>query len=264
MWIISLKSTEWSTFGRKGTVAECEVNMTEETQVQEVAQEAQENPSQPVIEAEAKQSEAPKEAPKSDVEHNWRQAQEVLRLQKQRIEELEAKMSQMEKPPEPEKDEFADLDPEEYLTVNQARKMAEKLAEKKAEVAAKKIVQEYAQQQNLQNSESHCRSKYEDYDYVIENYALPLLKNDPALAYKVQTSKNPAETAYKLGKLSDSYEEGSMKQQTSPKAEKILKNTSRPVSGNSVGNPLKTQADQFTKYKPSEIWEMSQKFARGA
>lgn len=239
--------------------------MTEEKEVvQEIAQEAQETQPQTVIEAEAKQEVAPQEAPKNDADHNWRQANEVLRLQKQRIEELEARMSQMAKPAEIEKDEFADLDPEEYLTVNQARKMAEKLAEKKAEVTAKKYVQEYAQQQNLQNSESQCRSKYEDYDYVIENHVLPLLKNDPALAYRVQTSKNPAETAYKLGKISDSYEEGTMKQPTSPKAEKILKNSARPVSGNAVGNPLKSQADSFSKMKPNEVWEMSQKFARGA
>lgn len=237
--------------------------MTEETEiVQETAQEEQNDLSQPVIEAEAKAEEVSQETPKRDADHNWKQANEVLRLQKQRIEELEARMSQMAKPTEPEKDEFDSLDPEEYLTVNTARKMAEKLAEKKAEVTVKKYVQEYAQQQNIQNDESRMRSKYEDYDFVIENYALPLIKNDPALAYKVQTSKNPAEIAYKLGKLSDSYEESNMKQQTSPKAEKILKNSNRPLSGNAVGNPLKTQADTFSKMKPSEIWEMSQKYAK--
>ena len=239
--------------------------MTEETEVvQETAQEVQQDNSQPVVEAEAKSEEVSQEATKRDAEHNWKQANEVLRLQKQRIEELEARMSQMAKPPEPEKDEFDSLDPEEYLTVSAARKMAERLAEKKAEGAAKKYVQEFVQQQTIQNDESRMRSKYEDYDYVIENFALPQIKNDPALAHKVQSSKNPAEIAYKLGKLSESYEESNMKQPTSPRAEKILKNSNRPLSGNAVGNPLKTQADQFSKMKPNEVWEMSQKYARGA
>lgn len=238
--------------------------MTEEIQVQEVAQEEQKVDQQPIVEAAKTAEEPSKEAPRSDADHNWRQANEVLRLQKQRIEELESKMAQMAKPQESEKDEFADLDPEEYLTVSKARNMAEKLAEKKAQEAARKIVQEYAQQQTIQNDEQRARSKYDDYDFVIENYALPLLKTDPALAYKVQTSKNPAETAYKLGKLSDSYEESNMKQPVSPKAEKILKNSSRPVSGNAVSNPLKTQADQFSKMSPQDIWAMSQKYAKQA
>lgn len=251
-------------FGRKSTVAECRESMTEETQtVQETAQEEQRDQSQPVIEAQSQ--ETSKEEPRADADHNWKQANEVLRIQKQEIEYLKAQMAQMAKPQEePEKDEFADLDPEEYLTVDKARKMAEKLAEKKAAETAKKYVAEYVQQQNIQNDEARARSKYDDYDFVLENYALPLIKNDPALAYKVQTSKNPAETAYRLGKLSDSYEEGAMKQPVSPKAEKILKNASRPVSGNAVGNPLKTQADQFSKMSSQQVWEMSQKFARGA
>ena len=85
--------------------------------------------------------------------------------------------------------------------------MAEKTAAKQAEVMAKKYVQEYAQQQTLANDEQRARDKYDDYDYVLETYAIPLIKNDPALAYKIQSSKNPAMTAYKLGKLSDDYEE---------------------------------------------------------
>jgi len=205
------------------------------------------------------------EAPKKDVDHNWQEANRVLKLQQQKIAELEMRLNQPSPiKEEPEKDEFANLDPEGYLTVADARRLAEKTATKQAEAAAKRVVQEYAQQQTVQQDEQRARSKYEDYDYVLENYAIPIIKNDPALAYKVQTSKNPAETAYKLGKLSDNYEESMNKQQTSPKAEKILKNSQRPVSGNAVGSPLKTQTDSFAKLSKEEIWSQSQKFARGA
>ncbi len=214
----------------------------------------------------AEQVETPKEeTPKKDVDHNWQEANKVLKLQQQKIAELEMRLNQPAPiQQEAEKDEFADLDPEGYMTVAAARKMAEKTAIKQAEATAKRVVQEYAQQQTVQHDEQRARSKYEDYDYVLENYAIPLIKNDPALAYKVQNSKNPAETAYRLGKLSDNYEESVTKQQTSPKADKIIKNSQRPVSGNAVGSPLKSQADTYSKMSKEEVWNQSQKFARGA
>jgi len=197
---------------------------------------------------------------------NWRQANEVMRLQKQRIEELErahqdrvhVQQQSIEEP-----DEFANEDPDNYITVDKARKMAEKAAEKKAKTYAQQAVQEYAQQQTVAMSEERARSKFDDYDYVMENFALPMIKNDPALAYKIQHSKNPAETAYKLGKLSDSYEETMAKTALSPKAEKILKNSQRPTSSNAAGS-LKTQADKYANMSQAEIWAESQKYARRA
>ena len=234
--------------------------MTEEFEIQEeVSVPEEQEVEQPQVVA--KQEESPKE----DVQKvNWERANEVLRCQKMRIDELESKLSQKPIVEEVEKDEFADLDPEDNLTVAQARKMAEKLAEKTAMKAAKQMVAEYAQNQNLNNSEEKARSKYSDYDYVIENHALPMIKNDPALAYKIQQSKNPAETAYKLGKLSDSYEETVAKQPTSQKAEKIIKNSQRPVSSNAAGTSLKSMASDVSKMSPQQIWEESQKYARRA
>lgn len=91
-----------------------------------------------------------------------------------------------------------------------------------------------------------------------------MIKNDPALAYKIQNSKNPAETAYKLAKISDEYEQANQEvAKTSPKAEKILKNSSRPSSGPAAGTSLKSQADDFSKMSKQEIWAMSEKYARG-
>jgi hypothetical protein len=206
------------------------------------------------------------EAPKEDLNQvNWRQANEVMRLQKQRIEELEQMREQRYLQPkvEEEVDEFANEDPDNYITVEKARKMADKAAEKKAKVYAQQAVQEYAAKQSVAVSEDKARSKYEDYDYVIENFVVPMIKNDPAYAYKIQQSKNPAETAYKLGILSDDYEASMTKAPVSPKAEKILKNTQRPTSSNAAGS-LKTQADKYSNMTQSEIWAESQKYARRA
>lgn len=234
--------------------------MTEETEVQEEA---------PVHEDAQEQSQVENTQPIPEKENtqkiNWERANEVLKYQKQRIEELEYRLNQApQKAEEPEKDEFADLDPEDVLTVSQARKLGENLARKEAQKAAKMAVSEYAQSQSVVMSEDRARNKYEDYDYVIENYALPMIKNDPALAYKIQQSKNPAETAYKLGKLSDSYEETVTKQATSPKAEKILRNTQRPVSSNAAGSNLKSMSKDVSNMSQQQIWEESQKYARRA
>lgn len=233
--------------------------MTDENEVQE---------QEVLVQNEQNQTENSQPEPvveKKAAEVNWEKANEVLKMQRMQIEELKAQVAQMaQKPAVVEKDEFDELDQDDALTVGQARKMAEKLAEKKAKAAAKELVDEYIKQQSVVNDETQARAKYEDYDYVVENFAIPLIKNDPALAYRIQNSKNPAETAYKLGKLSDNYEESTMPQKTSPKAEKVLKNNSRPVSSNAVGSPLKTEADKFSKMSKQEVWEMSQKYARQA
>jgi hypothetical protein len=232
--------------------------MSEDNEVQEEVS-AQEDVVQEVVE---NNPDPVKEDPNAI---NWRQANEVMRLQKQRIEELERDRQERSqvKAPEEEPDEFANEDPDNYITVEKARKMAEKAAEKKAKAYAQQAVQEYAQQQSVAISEERARTKYDDYDYVMENYALPMIKNDPALAYKIQQSKNPAETAYKLGKLSDSYEETMTKSAPSPKAEKILKNSQRPTSSNAAG-ALKTQAEKYASMSQADIWAESQKYARRA
>lgn len=207
---------------------------------------------------------------KNDSDRNWEEARSVIKQLKHRIDELEQRPQQSQQPQQVVEDDMTiamnalGIDKEDVLTAEQSYALTEKVSDIKAEKKARQIVQEYAQQQNLANDEQKARAKYDDFDFVIENYAIPMIKNDPALAYKIQTSRNPAETAYKLAKISDEYEGTQMKQQTSPKAEKILKNSSRPVSSNAVGQPLKSQADDFSKLSPQQVWEMSQKFARGS
>jgi hypothetical protein len=201
----------------------------------------------------------------NNVEKNWKHANEVMNLQKKRIEELEQRVSSFSiqtQAPE-DTDDLDDSDPEDYVTVAKAKELAQKLATKAAKEAARTVVEEYAQTQALSSDEQRMRSKFDDYDFVIENFALPAIQQDPALAYKVKMSKNPAETAYKLGKLSDKYEE-SVPKQTNPKVEKILKNTSRPSSAFAAGSSLKTQVDQASSMTPAQIWEMSQKYSKGA
>lgn len=240
--------------GRRLQEVKMEENQVE--QVEETPKEAN------VQEVEQEQSTSPAPAQnveKTPAEINWEQTRTVLQMQKQRIEELEQRLNKPA-PVEEEVDEFEDLEPTDYVTVEKAKK----LADRQAKSAAREIVHEYMQKQNLSNDEQRMRSTHEDYDYVIEHYAAPLIRNDPALAHKIQTSKNPAETAYRLGKLADNYEAPEMAKENTKKVEKILKNSARPTSGNALGTPLKGQADSVLKMSPQQIWEQSQKYARGA
>lgn len=232
--------------------------MEEETEIVEEVQEQS-------VEEQPPQQE---EAVKKEVDRNWEQTHQLLKLQRQKIEELEAQMQQKSAPKQ-EEDEFAGLDPDDYMKVGLAKEKLKKIAAQEAEQHAKKVVSEYAQQLRIAQDEERMRSKHEDFDYVLNTYAIPLIKNDPALAYQIQMSKNPAETAYKLGKLSDNYEDNVSKQ-PSAKAEKILKNSNRPVSSSAAGSVLKGQADQFSKLDSrnsadrQKIYELSQQYARGA
>jgi hypothetical protein len=236
-------------------------NMTDD-----VKDEVQAGEIQPEVEQDAVDQQSDSTRPDT----NWQEARGVMASQKALIEAREAEiqalrahLASVARAPttaREEPDELDDLDESEVATVGQARKLASKLAKKEA----KEIVEQYMTKHTLISDEERMRGENDDYDYVLENFAIPLIKKDPALARIVQTSRNPAQKAYQLGKLSDDYVEQSTKQQVSPKAQKILKNASRPVSANAIGAPLKNQAEDFSKLSAQDVWSMSQKYARGA
>jgi len=226
---------------------------------------------EPVVETppvENQAQEEVKDAPQEDNQSkNWKQAREVMSLQQKKIQELEemvSKVAQPSKPPE-EEDEFDKLDPSDYLTVEKARALAKKQAEKAAKQIVREELQKHSQETRVAQDEKRMKETQDDYDFVMENYAVPLIKKNPALAYQIQNSENPAEAAYLMAKMSTLYKENQKEAPDNPKkAEKILKNASRPVSGAAVGSPLKSQADNFSKMSKQDIWKMSQEYARGA
>lgn len=214
---------------------------------------------------------AVKETPKPSVDDNWAQARAVLKAQKEELEMLKYQMQQQQLQQKKAEiveveDEIDKLPHDELLTKAQAQKLADKRAEKIIKQRFdeyEKRLKENEQARLLEDSETRARGKFDDYDYVVENFALPLIKSDPAFAYQVKNSKDPALAAYKLGKLSDAYEDHTTKQSVSPKAEKVLKNVARPVSGNAINTSLKGQADMASNMSAQQIWEQSQRYAKG-
>lgn len=234
---------------------------------EETKEEIAESPIEAVVSEETQQ--APPESPKEDKESvNWREARQVMSLQKKKIEELEQMVSQVTQkqvPQAEEEDEFDKLDPNDYLTVDKAKSLAKKQAYKAAKEISQQEIQKYIQETRVKSDDKRMKETHDDYDFVMENYAVPLIKNNPALANAIQNSETPAETAYIMAKMSTLYRETSAQPPANPqKAEKVLKNASRPVSAAAVGSPLKTQADNFSKMSKQDIWNMSQEYARGA
>lgn len=227
--------------------------MTEEKNEQPVQEET--------VQEEVKQDVKPVE---SSENIHWKQAREVMQSQKAEIEALRRQMEELAKvKPPPEPDEFADFDPNDQITFAQATKLAEKKAKQAAEVSRQHIEERMQMERKVSNAEAEARSKFSDYDYIVNNFTIPQVQKDPALAHKIAQSSNPALTAYKLGKLSDEYEAQVVQQKIDPKAAKIIKNSERPVSSHAANAPLKSQVGDVSKMSSQQIWELSQKYARG-
>ncbi len=189
----------------------------------------------------------------STADYNWEQTRQLIQMQKSRIEELESRHAA---PKQAEPDEFADLDPDDYVTVSKMQKMTEK----KAKEYAMQAVQEYAKRQGLESDDKRMRERESDYDYVIENFSVQMLK-DPALAYYVQNSPTPAETAYLLGKTSTNYKAHMTKKDGVQKVAKIQKNLDRPATGAVLGT-AKVASDRLDGKSKADIWKESQQYAR--
>lgn len=199
---------------------------------------------------------------KKNQDHNWREAREVMRSQQLKIAEMEAKMAAMHQQKEEVEDKY---DPEEYAKLSHVDKMADKkISRKTAELQGKiEQLEKKLAQSEQQKMESDVKARHDDYDYVIENFAIPMIEKDKALADALRASPNPYAMAYRLAKASDEYEEVMQKSKApSSKAEKVIKNVERPTSAKAAGGSLKSQAEYFKDMSPADVWKKAQEYAR--
>lgn len=216
-----------------------------QTQTQE-SEEVTENTQQPEQKAQDNSS-----------DQNWARVREVLNSQKSEIEDLKR---QVQVNNNPETDEFSGVDGEDYATVNMVKKPSKKMKE------LENTVQQLQQSLKINEAtrqEEIMRSKTDDYDYVIENFGIPLIEKTPALKETLLKIPNWAEMAYNMAKATPEYQKA-QSQDNSKKVEKVIKNTERPTSANAAGASLKSQAEVFANLSPSDVWKKSQEFARRA
>jgi hypothetical protein len=132
----------------------------------------------------------------TEQDRNWRamrekveQLQREAEYEKIKREEYERLVSQhflqQQQPQQAEVDEFADISPEDWMTYEQSRRLAEKLAEKKANEAVKKALEEDRKTRADQEMPARLKSQFQDFDAVVTDANVKQLKElepDVALA----------------------------------------------------------------------------------
>ncbi len=144
----------------------------------------------------------------------------------QELENVRYQMQQMQAQPEAESDPLDGLDSDDLLTVDKFRQ------------AQHQQQQRYEQEiSNLryENLENRARLRHSDYNDVMEKYSIPLLRNDPDFATGFRNASDPAEYAYKIGRMMmGSEQERQPEPQISRDAQKIVENSRKPSTLSNV------------------------------
>ncbi len=189
--------------------------------------------------------------PRADEEKNWKEVRQIMKEQRQRIEELESRVAPKSAPPQKEEDEFANLSEDDIVTVADMKKYAAKIAKK----TAQELYEDRRRQQEIESTPS----RYSDYHDVIQ-YVEPLVKQNPALYAAIENSPNPRETAYQMAKMYLASQKGG-----EVNARKIEENLSKPRVSDSIGSNTSFDAASSRRdlnlSDRAKIWEQAQKYA---
>ena len=172
-----------------------------------------------------------------------------LELERQ-LNEIKASLQAKDKPPEPPKDEFESLSPDDLVTVEQA------------DARARKIVNDTLAKRERDNLPFKTKAQFQDFDVVMTKENIEKFEQaEPALADACVKSSNPWEASYKLIKRFIMTDENKKIKDS----EKILKeNEDKPLSSQSVGHstPL-SQANLWAEKSKDEVYyEMLRKAGR--
>jgi len=115
-----------------------------------------------------------------------------------------------------------------------------------------------------ENLENRARLQHSDYNEVMENFSIPLLRNNRDFARAFQAAENPAEFAYELGRMQQAMqvrEPSPPEPQINRQAERIVENARKPGTLSSArgGQPTLSQADYIAKMSDKEFAAYVQK-----
>jgi hypothetical protein len=156
-----------------------------------------------------------------------KQEREAERLRyQQELENMRYQMQQMNSQKEELSDPLDGLESGDILTVEKFRQAQQ--------VQQQRYEQEIA---NLryENLENRARLKHSDYNEVMEKYSIPLLKNDPDFASGFRNAADPAEYAYKIGRMMMvSEQQRQPEPQISRDAQRLVENARKPSTLSNV------------------------------
>lgn len=224
---------------------------SEKENVKEVAQPSDGNAAQ---NSQIEDQKSSSESRPSSEDHNWKEVREIMQQQKQKIAELEEKLSTNKEPSEStEQDPLGSLSDDDIITVGDTKKIVTTLAEK----AAARILEEKQKKQAI----DQVPSQFGDYNEVIK-LVDEYVKENPAAEAAILSSPNPRLTAYQMVKSSRMYHEKNSQKEN---AQKMIDNSKKPVSSQSVGttSPLNEvgRYEKMTKEKAAEIRKIAEEYA---
>lgn len=218
----------------------------EETEHNDVSQEAQES----------------QQSKRNDAEHNWAEMRRQMREKDQQIEELGRQFSEISKrnPPKEEIDELANLADDDILTVAQAKKLAQKMA--------RGVAEDVLKERDAATVDERLQLKFSDYADVVTKENIELLKQtEPELAQSLYHMPDPysqAVAAYKLLKKVTVKGESS----NSLEKKRAMENSQKPLSVNAVtkqsaiGNAHLFE-NGLTKDLKKQLWSEMQQAMKG-
>lgn len=187
--------------------------------------------------------EQPKMVPLDALEDERRKRQEheeQLRLLRDHMALLQANQ---QKQAEPKKDDWAELQEDDVLTVKEAKR------------ALSQIDNKYqASLKELQMSQKHP-----DYNEVITQYLPEVIKKNPSLRSAIEKTQD-YELAYYLAKNSDAYREKNKSVKKNADAQRILENTQKASALSSAGqtSPI-SKAKNYKAMSDSEFAQLMQR-----
>lgn len=209
------------------------------------------------MEQEAQET-APQATPQRD---NWKEAQRALADAKAERERVQAENDRLRDelrraytPPKQVEEPDEQLDPDDLPNVKQVSKLISR--------EAKRLVEQQLAGRDARTEEQLFIARNPDFEDTIKNYLPEILKENPALQDSLKNNPRAHEIAYNLVKQNWKYRQDHA--QESMKAQKILKNSSQPVSGNAASGVLKSKVDGFAAgMSKSEVWAKAQEYAKG-
>jgi len=115
-------------------------------------------------------------------------------------------------------------------------------------------VQQQMQQMRGQMDEELTKTQHPDFEDVIDQLVVPLIRANPKLMDEINQQPRPALYAYKLGCMTPEYIAYQQKTATEKVTSKIEKNLSKPKTlGNAGSTNAKHNADDFSKMSSEEF-----------
>jgi len=207
-------------------------------------------------------------------ERNWkemRRRQQDLEKDLQMQREMNERLMKMTSQTAPIKQEIDELDAigdDEFIPKGKVNKLVEKRAARIAEEIAKRETEKFFKQQNDSQFMSRLKSKYADFEEVVNSETMSLLEEqDPELAASIADLKDP----YKIGMQCYKYMKATNLADKAPQVrrakevdQKLEKNEKVVQSPQVYDKRPMAQAFQMSKAELSNIYKEMMSYAAGS